>query len=324
MSKDNDVTTLQEYVISGIVITFFGLLYWYLSNGFGGNDTQTISPENSSQGYTLTSLGSSEAEKLSLKSDPAPLPLNSTISPPNNSVAAEEAKAEVEVAKPSVDLDDKSKESSKEDVAQMKAQIDKDEQKDKDKDVEQQLAATSQEAQAQKNAEDATPKVNDALQKTEDPKGEKYEEVLSNDLIYLLPNGQKVEIPKDGFENKFREAIVKGDRDTPIIFDRVYFETGSKELSQQSDYQVASTAALLNTYKDINIVIRGHSDNKGSSKKNAQLSLFRSGSMKKALVKLGIDPKRISIEGLGDAEPVASNKTKRGRRNNRRIDLIIK
>ena len=321
MSKDNDVTTLQEYIISGIVITFFGLLYWYLSGGFAGNNNQNISPEGSSQGYTLTSLGSSEAGKLSLKSDSAPLSSSSTISPPNNSVAAEEAKAE---AKPSVDLDDQSKKSPKEDVAQMKVQIDKDEQKDKDKDVDQQLAAISQEAQAQKNAEDVAPKVNDVLQKTEDLKEEKHEEVVSNDLIYLLPNGQKVEIPKDGFENKFREAIIKGDRDTPIIFDRVYFETGSKELSPQSDYQVASTAALLNTYKDINIVIRGHSDNRGSSKKNAQLSLFRSGSMKKALVKLGIDPKRISIEGIGDAEPVASNKTKRGRRNNRRIDLIIK
>ena len=322
MSKDNDVTTLQEYIISGIVITFFGLLYWYLSGGFAGNNNQNISPEGSSQGYTLTSLGSSEAGKLSLKSDSAPLSSSSTISPPNNSIAVEEAKAEVELAKSSVELDNKSKESPKEDLAQLKAKIDKEEQKDKN--AEQQLATTSQEVQAQKSTVEAAPKVNDVLQKTEDLKEEKHEEVVSNDLIYLLPNGQKVEIPKDGFENKFREAIIKGDRDTPIIFDRVYFETGSKELSPQSDYQVASTAALLNTYKDINIVIRGHSDNRGSSKKNAQLSLFRSGSMKKALVKLGIDPKRISIEGIGDAEPVASNKTKRGRRNNRRIDLIIK
>jgi len=69
MSKDNDVTTLQEYIISGIVIAFFGLLYFYLSGSFLSDEKKNPSVATSSQGYALTSLGSSDADKLSLQSE---------------------------------------------------------------------------------------------------------------------------------------------------------------------------------------------------------------------------------------------------------------
>jgi outer membrane protein OmpA-like peptidoglycan-associated protein len=146
----------------------------------------------------------------------------------------------------------------------------------------------------------------------------------SNGLVYKLPDGAEVTISTQGFANKFKQAIENEATGKPIIFDRVYFVSGSDKLDKQSNHQISETAALLNAYQKINIAIRGHSDNKGSFKKNSILSLLRSGNMKKALVNLGIDSKRIQIEGIGDQEPIASNKTKRGRRNNRRIDLIIK
>ena len=146
----------------------------------------------------------------------------------------------------------------------------------------------------------------------------------SNGLVYKLPNGAEVTISTEGFANKFKQAIENEATGKPIIFDRVYFVSGSDKIDKQSNHQISETAALLNAYPKINIAIRGHSDNKGSFKTNSILSLLRSGNMKKAVVDLGIDSKRIQIEGIGDQEPIASNKTKRGRRNNRRIDLIIK
>ena len=306
MSKDNDVTTLQEYIISGIVISFFGLLYFYLSGGFLSSDNKEIPIAASSQGYALTSLGSPDADKLSFQS-------NAKTPPTATPVPAKDVATSVEKTTPEKSFEPlQTKKSLKEDIDldAMKAQVDNGAQKIDE--VKRQLAAGAL-------AVPAVASKDEKPQETTD-----QETTASGDLIFELPDGRKVEIPAEGFENDLRKAIVKGDRNTPIIFDRVYFDTGSKNLSSQSDYQITSTAALLNTYKDVNIVIRGHSDNRGSSKKNAQLSLFRSGSMKKALVDLGIDAKRIHIEGLGEVEPIDSNKTKRGRRNNRRIDLVIK
>jgi len=303
MSKDNDATTLQEYLISGIVISFFGLLYFYLSGDFDSDTNKQLPIATASQGYALTSLGSDEADKLRLQDDAKATfaETKKTVTPSNfpdtEETSSEEAAANGEpsqakkLVNENINLDE------------MKVQVDDNAQKLDE--IKQQLD-TNQPVEAAVKEE------------------AKRDDDAANGLVFKLPDGRQVEIPSKGFENTFKEAIVKGDRNTPIIFDRVYFDTGSKNLNSQSDYQIASTAALLNTYKEINIVIRGHSDNKGSSKKNAQLSLFRSGSMKKALVDLGIDSRRIHIEGLGEIEPIDSNKTKRGRRNNRRIDLVIK
>ncbi|RTZ66287.1 MAG: hypothetical protein DSZ29_03080 [Aquificaceae bacterium] len=322
MSKDNDVTTLQEYIISGIVIAFFGLLYFYLSGSFLSDEKKNPSVATSSQGYALTSLGSSDADKLSLQSETKTTSSSNnspTITPPSTSadtkqLASQTASAEIP-AEP-VQAKEQIKEASKENinVEAMDAQADMPSKATPKIDEVKQQLATATTAEAVKEA-----------QPQSQPKDTKpQEEAVPDGLIFELPSGQKVEIPAEGFENKLKTAIVKGDRNTPIIFDRVYFDTGSKNLSAESAYQISSTAAILNTYKDVNITIRGHSDNRGSSKKNAQLSLFRSGSMKKALVKLGIDPKRIHIEGLGEVDPIDTNKTPRGRRNNRRIDLIIR
>lgn len=153
---------------------------------------------------------------------------------------------------------------------------------------------------------------------------EQSQETSNQQLTYKLPDGIAVNISPNSFAHKFQQALENKVVGKPFIFDRVYFSSGSDKLDKQSNKQISETAVLLNTYSDINIAIRGHSDNKGSSKKNTILSLLRSGNMKKALINLGIDHKRIQIEGIGSQEPIASNKTKRGRRNNRRIDLIIK
>ncbi len=316
MSKDNDVTSLQEYIISGIVVLFFGLLYFYLSGSFL-SDNKDLPAVASSQSGSLTSLADRDVDKLGLQSTIKTPSSNAPVRTPDSAKnVATQTTASSDVAVEPLQV----KKSSEEDINLdgMKVQVDESGQKTNE--VKRPLAVNSSATSAAVEAgKEETP-----LATAVDTKTEAQKETATDGLVFRLPSGQKVEIPADGFEDKLRKAIVKGDRNTPIVFDRVYFDTGSKNLNSKSNYQVSSTAALLNTYKDINITIRGHTDNKGSSAKNAQLSLFRSGSMKKALVDLGIDPKRIHIEGLGESEPIDSNKTKRGRRNNRRIDLVIK
>lgn len=67
--------------------------------------------------------------------------------------------------------------------------------------------------------------------------------------------------------------------------------------------------------------ITGHTDSIGDSSYNLKLSKARAESVKARLVKLGVDPGRLSTAGAGAGEPVASNKTLQGRALNRRVVL---
>ena len=86
--------------------------------------------------------------------------------------------------------------------------------------------------------------------------------------------------------------------------------TNLKEFVEENDYVVT---------------IVGHTDSIGSNKYNFGLSERRAESAKKRLLELGLSPKRIlGIEGRGEEEPIATNETKEGRAQNRRVEFILK
>jgi outer membrane protein OmpA-like peptidoglycan-associated protein len=342
MSMAKDSTTMQEYFISGIVILFFGLLYLFLSDDFQfGTSKDNLLPTLAVH-QTAIPTSTSLSDKLVDNSASSEVLTNNVIAPtkkltPLTDVQTTEGQGaisqsvtSIKVDTPSVSVSNSSEEPEKDNDIALPTINDQVETKfaQKDKESEQPLVQGRDGLQAQ-----ATP--NTTRITTEGaviPKENKEEATVATQgtpldpegVIFKLPNGNEVAIAKDGFEHNFKQAITEGIVGKPIIFDRVYFDSGLSALKQQSNKQISATAALLNTYKDINIAIRGHSDNKGSSQKNSLLSLLRSRSMKKALTELGIAANRIQIEGVGDQEPIATNKTKRGRRSNRRIDLVIK
>ena len=69
------------------------------------------------------------------------------------------------------------------------------------------------------------------------------------------------------------------------------------------------------------IVAVGHTDSVGTDAYNQKLSIRRAESVKKYLVSQGIEAKRIYVEGKGESQPVADNKTKEGRAKNRRVQI---
>ncbi len=72
------------------------------------------------------------------------------------------------------------------------------------------------------------------------------------------------------------------------------------------------------------IVIQGNTDSMGSKTVNDKLSQERAISVEKYLVaNNSISDDKVTAKGLGDSQPIASNKTAEGRVQNRRIDVII-
>jgi OOP family OmpA-OmpF porin len=80
---------------------------------------------------------------------------------------------------------------------------------------------------------------------------------------------------------------------------------------------------VMNENPGLTVEIEGHTDSIGSAEYNQNLSERRARSVKSHLVVKGIDATRMTTKGLGEAEPVANNRTEEGRAQNRRVDFEI-
>ncbi len=109
----------------------------------------------------------------------------------------------------------------------------------------------------------------------------------------------------------------------------VLFDSGKAKLKPQALATLDKVAKVLQTtVKDLRVGIEGHTDNvpiKYSHwKSNWELSVARALSVLHYLVdKEGVDPHRLSATGYGEFHPVASNDTKEGRQQNRRVEIVI-
>ncbi len=86
----------------------------------------------------------------------------------------------------------------------------------------------------------------------------------------------------------------------------------------------ASLDSLVGKVKSLTlevIVAVGHTDSIGTDAYNQKLSIRRAESVKKYLVSKGIPANRVYVEGKGESQPVADNKTKEGRAKNRRVQI---
>ncbi|WP_313622425.1 outer membrane protein OmpA [Achromobacter sp.] len=111
-------------------------------------------------------------------------------------------------------------------------------------------------------------------------------------------------------------AKVVFNADTFFDFDKSVLKPEGRQLLQQVAQQ--SRTIDLET-----IIAVGHTDSIGTEEYNQKLSERRAASVKAYLVSLGIDPNRIYTEGKGELQPIASNKTKEGRAQNRRVEIEI-
>jgi outer membrane protein OmpA-like peptidoglycan-associated protein len=82
-------------------------------------------------------------------------------------------------------------------------------------------------------------------------------------------------------------------------------------------------ATLLKDEPQRNIVIEGYTDSTGDEVYNQKLSERRAATVRDFLASAGVDPGRVSVRGYGEEHPVASNENENGRRENRRVEIIV-
>ena len=90
--------------------------------------------------------------------------------------------------------------------------------------------------------------------------------------------------------------------------------------------QIASLdriAALLAEQPGLTVRIEGHTDSAGGDEVNLPLSRQRAVAVKQALIERGVEPVRLTAEGLGSSRAIASNGTAEGRSQNRRVEIYV-
>ncbi len=113
----------------------------------------------------------------------------------------------------------------------------------------------------------------------------------------------------------------------PVIGIKAYeidFKTGSDKLLTHGKGILDTVVAYLNKHQGVNVTVDGYTDNTGTDKINDPLSVRRAEAAKNYMVSKGIDADRMTTAGFGSKDPIATNKTAAGRKQNRRIEIKIK
>ena len=115
----------------------------------------------------------------------------------------------------------------------------------------------------------------------------------------------------------------KTDRGFVLTLGDVLFATGKADLMPGAQRTNDQLADFLNKYPTKTVSVEGHTDSMGSEEYNVILSQNRALSVRSAMMSRGINSDRITVKGLGELYPVASNDTAAGRQQNRRVEILI-
>ena len=110
--------------------------------------------------------------------------------------------------------------------------------------------------------------------------------------------------------------------------DNILFDPGKTDLKKEGQEAIAQVTGILNGIEGRKFQVAGHTDNKpvgknSKFKSNWELSTERSLVVLDLMVKSGMDPRRLSAAGYADVLPLGNNETDDGRKQNRRIEIVL-
>ncbi len=135
------------------------------------------------------------------------------------------------------------------------------------------------------------------------------------------PNVASLEMFLD--RHNIAHETIRGGHLMVRLKDQVHFQTGSAQLSSQSQNWLTSLGYYLSGRTDVDIVIDGHTDNSGAVSFNDTLSEQRAREVENQLLKTNLPRQRVFSRGFGEYVPQCSNDTSSGKACNRRVELML-
>lgn len=103
----------------------------------------------------------------------------------------------------------------------------------------------------------------------------------------------------------------------------IFFNSNSTEITPETEGALMKIIKILNEYPYAKLSIEGHADSIGNSKLNQKVSELRANAVRNFLIQKGIEASRLSAIGLGENKPIATNLTRKGRAENRRVEIKL-
>jgi outer membrane protein OmpA-like peptidoglycan-associated protein len=104
---------------------------------------------------------------------------------------------------------------------------------------------------------------------------------------------------------------------------KVPFSLNAANLSSKVKRLLGIVQKIMEKYPTTNFIIEGHTDTSGPKAFNQKLSENRANSVLNFLVESGVSKDRLSAVGFGEEKPLNSNKTRKGRVSNRRVEFKV-
>jgi len=156
---------------------------------------------------------------------------------------------------------------------------------------------------------------------------EEFRELASN-VKTDKTGAVKLKIPEEARDD-VRKVKVNG-QTALRLSSQIFFQPGSAELREDAKTSLSEVIPVLKQFgSDVRYVIEGHTDNqpiqhsKDKFPTNWHLSAARAISVAEHLISKGMTKKRIRVVGRAATESIASNETEKGRRKNRRVEIIV-
>ncbi len=137
------------------------------------------------------------------------------------------------------------------------------------------------------------------------------------DVVTLEVIAQLVELATLALDTRDTE------RGLVVNMSDVLFDTGKYTLRPIAREKLARLAGIVLAYPGLRLEAEGHTDNVGSEELNRRLSEQRAGAVREYLVTQGVPAHAVTAVGMSFSMPVASNDTREGRQQNRRVEIIV-
>ena len=156
------------------------------------------------------------------------------------------------------------------------------------------------------------------------PKNKNFALIAEHDGYFFYSKNyslDKLAKNKDGFLiNVPMRPIKSGDT---FVLENIFFDVNKFELKPASVSELGKLKEILTKNNDLRIELGGHTDSDGNDDQNQILSENRAKAVVNWLVKSGIDIKRLSYKGYGEANPLVPNDSVDNKAKNRRTEVRI-
>lgn len=103
----------------------------------------------------------------------------------------------------------------------------------------------------------------------------------------------------------------------------ITFEFDKTELNPRAMQALHNVALVAKEYDKTVLNVYGFTDSSGSESYNLRLSQVRASEVSNYLIREGVTANRVVAKGMGESHPIATNSTKQGRAENRRVEIVL-